>query len=129
MRVSCFPSSLSFSFYSLYLFPQKIEIIEQDPKTRTYFPIKMRIYIEDHNYTKISTNSQKKHLFDKSKAVEVNVWGMLSQTPITGPPELQISLVSCCHFRFFRATDSLREDVFPPCHFTFSVPNIYCGFQ
>lgn len=129
MKGSLFLSSfVTFIIQSLFS-PQEIEIIEQYPNMSTHFPIKMHIYIEDHNYIKISIYSQKKHLFDLSKAVEANVLGTSSQTPIIRPPELQISLVPCCHFRLFRATDSLREDFFPPCHFTFSVPNIYCGFQ
>lgn len=96
------------SFYSP-LCLQTTEITEQDPKTSVCFPSKRHIYIKDHNYTKTSINSQKKHLFHRSKAVKLNVLGTVSQTSVIGPPESQTTLVSWCHFRLFRATDSLSQ--------------------
>lgn len=63
MRVYLFHLVLSPLFYSLHFFPQKLEIIERDLKTSVRFHIKMHIYIEKNNHTKMSINSQKKHLF------------------------------------------------------------------
>ena len=130
MNSFSFQLVLSPSFYSLSFIFYKRQKLENKTPRLVYALLSRHTFISKTIIIqKYASITPKKTLVHGRKAVKVDVLGTVSQAPVTGPPELQTSLVSCCHFRSFRATNSLREDLFSLCHFTFSVPNIYCGFQ